>query len=376
MNRRLRILVTLMGDYENNAIVRTKHQHFVNALARRHEIVDIFDASLHGIGRLVNAASVVSADRTKWREHFYKNPAAFRKRSIRVASFLRSRRQKVDLILQIGALFDSTVANLNLPNIIYSDYTSVLSSRRPEGGRSPFNEQERGEWIECESTALHHAAHICARTRLVRDSLIHDYGLSTDRISVVGGGLNFAELPQVSEKRAARDPALLFVGKEFHRKGGDFLLEAFQKVQQKIPNLQLTIVSKEAPIGIAVPNVTRIAKQCSREEMAELYDNSDLFLLPSRLETWGDVLLEAMAHGLPCIGVQGQAMEEIIDEGRNGFLVEFGNVQQFADRILQLMGSNDLRETFGRSARKKVESQFLWDHIVDRFESIFHLVAA
>jgi hypothetical protein len=108
MKSDLRMVITLLGDCHNNATVRTKHRYFFNALSRRFEILEIFDASLRGADRIWNAISVFDRDRDRWREHFYKNPAAFQKRSVRAAQFLQSYQDRADVALQIGALFDST----------------------------------------------------------------------------------------------------------------------------------------------------------------------------------------------------------------------------------------------------------------------------
>jgi glycosyltransferase involved in cell wall biosynthesis len=89
-------------------------------------------------------------------------------------------------------------------------------------------------------------------------------------------------------------------------------------------------------------------------------------VLPARLETWGDVLIEAMSHGLPCVGVRGEPMEEIIDHGATGLLVEPEDVEALSESILRLLTDLELRRNLGGRARHTVERQFTWDHVTHR----------
>ena len=370
------MVVTMLGDYQNNATVHTKHKFLFDALSKRYEILEIFDAGLRGKDRLLNAISVFDTDRNRWRTHYYKNPSAFRKRSARASTFLESWSDRADVALQIGALFDSTVPNKTVPNVIYSDYTSTLSSRRPDAGRSPMEGQELMDWIASETAALQHAAHICTRSRFVKNSLLEDYQIPPERVTVVGGGVNFEAMPSLLKKPPHREPVTLFVGKEFYRKGGDLVLQAFQLVTRKRPTARLILVTTDVlPLDLPLQNVTVIKEEVSRERMSELYRNSDLFVLPSRLETWGDVLLEAMAHGLPCIGVQSDAMEEIIENGKTGFVVSAGDVRAIADHMLTLLKNADLRNSMSEAARKRVKTEFLWEHVIDRMAPVLKAAA-
>ena len=109
-----------------------------------------------------------------------------------------------------------------------------------------------------------------------------------------------------------------------------------------------------------------IPAEWNRRRLLDLYEEADILVLPARLETWGDVLIEAMAYGLPCVGVRGEPMEEIIDHGMSGLLVEPGNVEALTDSILKLLTDLDLCHRWGVRARRAVERQFTWDHVTRR----------
>ncbi len=98
------------------------------------------------------------------------------------------------------------------------------------------------------------------------------------------------------------------------------------------------------------------------------YRRADIFVLPSRLETWGDVLLEAMAFGMPCVGVRGQAMEDIIQHEVTGLLVDQSQTNDLAGALIRLLSQPGMRQRMGQTARSLVEKEFTWDRVVDRLE--------
>jgi len=92
--------------------------------------------------------------------------------------------------------------------------------------------------------------------------------------------------------------------------------------------------------------------------------------MPVRFETRGDVLLEAMIYGLLCIGVSGQAMDDIIMDGVTGFLVAPEQVKLLMDAIIQLFEQPDLRFRMGLTANLLVAQEFTWDRVVERLSPI------
>ncbi|RME88071.1 MAG: glycosyltransferase [Anaerolineae bacterium] len=83
-------------------------------------------------------------------------------------------------------------------------------------------------------------------------------------------------------------------------------------------------------------------------------------------ETWGDVLLEAMAFGLPCVGVFGQAMEEIIRHEETGLLVPPEDSDALAKALARLLSQPALRQRMGEAARQRVAREFTWARVVER----------
>src|SRR5690606_22030254 len=103
----------------------------------------------------------------------------------------------------------------------------------------------------------------------------------------------------------------------------------------------------------------------------EKYLDSSIFVLPSRSEGFGMVIVEAMACGVPVISFDcPHGPADIISQREDGFLVENGNREQFAARLLQLMNSTELRQTMGAKGRENVK-KYLPDRLVKETDILF-----
>lgn len=376
VERRPRIVGVVAGDIVKEAGNRTKYGLLFKAVENAFPLVEVYNAALQGPARLLNALMVIHPNRRRWQERFYQNVAAFRLRSQRVTRHLRSLDEHADLVLQVGGLFDARWNDAPLPNIIYTDYTMCLSARKPTAGRSPLNAQQLHQWVTLEQHAYQRALHICTRGEFVRTSIIKDYGIDPKRVTAIGGGVNFERLPEIGDRSVPRPPTALFIGIDFYRKGGDLLLQAFAQARAQIPNARLLLVTGEdIPAELPRAGVEVLKPTWDRSAVAALYQQADVFVLPSRLETWGDVLLEAMAYGLPCIGVAGEAMEEIIEHSTTGLIVPADDSKTLGDALVHLLSDEQRRLQMGQSARQRIERHYTWDHVVARLASIIEGVA-
>lgn len=371
--KKLRVAAVMNGDIYGESWARTKYGHLFDALGRRVNLVEVLDVSLSGFERLLNGLMVFHPNRHQWKQRFYKNLPAFRMRSRRANRRLQAMAGEIDIVFQVGVLFDAVWRPLPMPSVIYTDYTAYLSGQKPDAGRSPFSEAQRKQWIALEYQAMRRAAHICTRGNFVRRSLIADQGLPADGITAVGGGINYAAFPEQPPRKAENSAkVVLFIGKDFYRKGGDVLLKAFAKARQVVPDARLQLVT-DGPVDETLlrENVEIVPPSWDRERISKLYQDADLFVLPSRLETWGDVLLEAMSFGLPCIGVSGEAMDEIIDDQQTGIVVPPNDVNALAQAMSTLLKDRQLRHRLGLNGRRKAEIDYTWDHVVNKLIPIF-----
>ena len=111
------------------------------------------------------------------------------------------------------------------------------------------------------------------------------------------------------------------------------------------------------------------------EELAEAYASSDIFVFPSETETFGNVTLEAMASGLPCVCADATGSRSLVVHGRTGYLAKPGRAQEFADHIAALARDPKLRRQMGEIARER-SLGFSWDETMARIHGYYKSLLA
>ncbi len=357
----LRIAVALDGDPESIGAASTKFGLFIEELRNTGtlDVVGVGDLTLNGPSRAVAAAAAWRPNRRQWKEHFRKNPLTFQLRSQKTRRWMSGLANRPDVVLQVAAL-SKPVLPAGVPYALYLDFTFALTQREwPE--RAPMYRFEQPIWRRLESRAYHDAAVLFCRSEYVARSLRDDYGIPVEKMYVVGAGVNIA-LPDELSLPARTQPRVLFIGSDFRRKGGDTVLRAWHDVQRRVPNAELVMIG---PVEAPLPdNVETNGGRWDPMTIIRELRRASVFVMPSRCETWGDVFLEAMAYALPCVGSTNDAMPEIIDDGRTGYVVPSDAHDILADRVIDLLADTDKARAFGAAGRKRVEERFLWQDVI------------
>lgn len=154
------------------------------------------------------------------------------------------------------------------------------------------------------------------------------------------------------------------------------VVRAFSLVRQALP-AKLLLVGD----GPEMTVVCRLVKQLGltkdvlclgkQENLEELYSISDVKWLLSEKESFGLVLLEAMACGVPCVGTNIGGIPEVIDDGKTGFLCELGDVEAVAERTINLLQDDRLHATMAENALQTVYTRFYSKAIVQQYEAIY-----
>ena len=174
----------------------------------------------------------------------------------------------------------------------------------------------------------------------------------------------------------------LFVGRLVYYKGIDVLLRALALV----PDATLVIIGDGADrarleslaIELGIDGRTRFAGSVPDQELAEAYENADIFALPSisRAEAFGMAMAEAMANGLPAISTAlGTGTDWVNVDGVTGIVVAAGDVSALAQAIEQ-MREPTLREALGRGAAQRAQLLFSFDDHVDQLEAVYREAAS
>ncbi len=173
-------------------------------------------------------------------------------------------------------------------------------------------------------------------------------------------------------KVIGKEIKLLYVGRVSREKNLPELVEAFKQLAALRKGIRLIVVGegpyleemKQALEGLPVTFTGFL----DGEDLPQAYASSDVFLFPSTTDTFGNVVLEAQASGLPVIVTDGGGPQENLIPGRTGYVVRAGDTEAFVRTVLQLIDNRYLLERMKRNARKYVQNRSfeaaylaLWD---------------
>ena len=204
------------------------------------------------------------------------------------------------------------------------------------------------------------AQHWIVASQFTKKTLV-DAGIPAERIVVVPYGI---ELSSFSCKAEAGWPGgplrLLFVGTLGQRKGIKYLLQALELLPKG--SVQLTVCGRPVDdlaifreSGLPVQLYPSIGAQGLRDA----YRAADVFVFPSLAEGFGQVLLEAMASGLPIIATTRTAAPDLVEHGREGYIVSPGSASELATKIEEFLREPSRIPTMGAAARRRAE-HFSW----------------
>jgi glycosyltransferase involved in cell wall biosynthesis len=352
-----RILGLVEGDPRAPLTLSGVPRFLLDALDRRFTVIDRVDYGLRGKRRAAHAAITFRPRRRDWVARFHLMPRAYYELTTTLTERLSEVERPFDLAFQVHGW----VGGQPRPYVLYVDQTRTqIEAGWPKWlpmGRRALSEARRVERLMYAD-----AHHIFTMGEPARESLIADYGIAEESITVTGGGLNFPSLPAARPEPEGA-PRVLFIGREFDRKGGKVLLRAFRQVRERVPPATLHVVGPRR--RFTQPGVFAHGTVADREQIGGLYAGARVVCAPSLYEPWGFVLTEAMAHGVPCIGTSVQSIPDILDHGRAGLLVPPGDVDALADAIVTLLEDDSLAVGLAIAGRRRVAQHYTWDHVVE-----------
>ncbi len=166
---------------------------------------------------------------------------------------------------------------------------------------------------------------------------------------------------------------VICVGKISYQKGQDLLVEAWDKVWRKHPDWKLELYGKsnEDYLNTERLKEKNILHFPPEKNIMEKYLDSSIYVMSSRFEGFGMVLIEAMACGVPCISFDcDYGPSDIIIDNEDGLLVKKESTKDLADKLLLLIENNDLRQDFGKKAKVNVQ-RFEQSIIAQKWDNLF-----
>lgn len=234
----------------------------------------------------------------------------------------------------------------------------------------------------CQRDIIQGSSFVVAQNTFEKE-LYMDMGLPSERVLLLGSGINPAEFrnadPESALKRyGIKGPVVLSLTAHCKDRGTGHIIEACRHLWMKgckftlmlagpvFPDAEENLAWWSESAGEFIDNIV-ITGYIRNRDRIDLLAAADMLLQPSRLDCFGIVILEAWASGKPVIGCWSGGMPEMIEDGQNGFLVSWGDVATLTNRIDVLLKNPQLRDSMGERGRKMVLSTRTWDAVTDRF---------
>lgn len=323
---------------------------------------DACEISLGAVREAVEKGRRLSLPMSRWKERYHASVPRFNALT-KAAGRVIAKHGDATGVLQIGAWF-SAGAVTGLPHFSYHDGNAALRYRYY--GRGLLSDRVRRAHLRWEGATYAAMTGVFVMSEWLANSFCEDFNVPRRKVHVVGAGINLEKLPDVP-KRSWSTPKFLLVGRDFERKGGRYLLEAFRIARKALPDAELIIVGPTLPIdepGVKCMGYLSKSKPADVAVLDKIFCSATTMVLPSIYEPFGISLLEGMAYGLPCIAVDRCAMPEIVKHGNTGLIARAEDSQSLADALVEL-GRDPLGAAkMGVAGRSRIEAHFTWNAVV------------
>lgn len=233
--------------------------------------------------------------------------------------------------------------------------------------------------IELDKKAFQKSSHCMLASDWCKDSVVSDYGIDSEKISIIPCGANLDFIPSAGDLnlRASGQCRLLFLGVEWDRKGGEIALETFRLLKQKGINPQLHIIGCVPPHDLSRETGITIIPFLDKndpeqfQQLQKIFFQTDFLLLPTRAECAGVVFSESSAYGIPSITTNTGGVSSYVKDGINGYALSFDKgAEAYAPKIEQLVSDEQAMQGLKLSSRKYYEEKLNWDLWGQQFQQI------
>ena len=254
------------------------------------------------------------------------------------------------------------------PTVVRLYTSSVESQRIDDTATSRWhawnNWRERAIGHAADAVVTHSAAHrreMCAET-----------GLAEDAVRLIPLGVEVSPA-WVRPARGPGPPTVVYLGRLEHRKGTVELLRAVPQILAAVPDARFVLVGGDRPhcpggrthaeyLARDFPPHVRaavtLAGRLPQPEVDAWLQRADLFVAPSRYESFGLIFLEAMRWGMPVLGTTAGGIPEVVGHGVSGWLVPPEDPDALADGVIRLLRDGDLRGRLAAAGRGRAEKEF------------------
>ncbi len=285
--------------------------------------------------------------------------------------------ENFDVIFAPDAPVEIALLPTSLPIVYLNDATfTQLRDYHPEHCRLlPASARQAAQ---IDRLALHKARLVIMSSSWAAQSAVQDVGVDPSRVAVAPFGANIERIPSsgaARQRRLTDRCRLLFMGKNWHWKGGGIALETLRALARFGVPVDLTVCGCAPPTGIMDPHMHVLdyldkRKETQRLRLEELFRNFDFLLLPTRADCTPVVFCEAAAFGLPVISTDTGGVAGVICDGENGILLPYdARGVDYARVIAEVFRDPARYQAMVEASRRAYDERLNWDawgHTVNR----------
>lgn len=279
----------------------------------------------------------------------------------------------------VGLKFDLIHAHGALPN----DYAAYLLSKKlnlpyvltVHGATVNYKEVEKKRFKKS-AIAIKKASIVTTVSNKTKRRIEKYSGRNNEIITIYNGYKTNVITESGFQKKAKID--LLYAGNLWETKGIFLLLEVYKTIVKKREDVFLHIVGggklrekvEETAKRFGVANKLKLYGILEHDKLLSMMKGCDIFVLPSWDEALGVVYLEAMSFQKPVIGVEGEGISELIEDGVNGFLAKPKDVESLTEKLLTLINNETLRKEIGVRGKETIQ-ELTWKNNAKKYIEIY-----
>jgi glycosyltransferase involved in cell wall biosynthesis len=257
-------------------------------------------------------------------------------------------------------------------HVVWAEYSRVLGNQRPLSLFDLQFPRLNRRLIETERELAQRSDAIIAVSESVRAQLIAHYDVNPKKVQVIPNGVNVDEYRPSS----SRENIILFIGRHTAHKGIPYLLEAFASFAKENKDHRLILVGERQEGGVdsSLVNYSRALGIADRVDFAgwlpdakvrRMLGQAKCLVLPSLAESFGMVILEAMASRTPVIATNVGGIPDLVRDGHNGLLVPPASSEALTGAIGRIVNDSGLQEALAEEAWKTC-NDFTWDKVAEK----------
>ena len=248
-------------------------------------------------------------------------------------------------------------------------------------------------WVEKKLVYNGNCKKFIAVSNLTKDIFLQEYTINPDKVAVINPGVDLSDYAQHNKDSVRNDirrelginiadPVIIFASMNFEIKGLDDILFSLAKLKAQNHKFKLIVAGKGN-----IKKYTKMAQEAqiisdviftgpvNKENLIRMYLASDLYIMLSKFDTFGMVVLEAMAAGLPVIISSNVGAKDIVREDENGFIVSNTSDANYIAAKIALLLDENIRRPFAAAACQTA-AQNTWDDVTKKYAAIYENIMA